>query len=85
MAFPRSTGLIMAGFCGHACLATIYRDMQHPKQYNKMVDWTYIISALIYLTVAVAGYRMFGSETMQEVTIHGRKDPLSVLNVLSFR
>ncbi|SAM03485.1 hypothetical protein [Absidia glauca] len=68
MAFPRSTGLIMAGFCGHACLATIYRDMQHPKQYNKMVDWTYIISALIYLTVAVAGYRMFGSETMQEIT-----------------
>ncbi|CAO3590992.1 unnamed protein product [Absidia cylindrospora] len=68
MALPRSTGLIMAGFCGHACLATIYRDMQHPKQYTKMVDWTYMITALIYLTVAVTGYRMFGSKTMQEIT-----------------
>ncbi|CAO3590876.1 unnamed protein product [Absidia cylindrospora] len=68
MALPKSTGLIMAGFCGHACLATIYRDMQHPKQYTKMVDWTYMISGLIYLTVAVTGYRMFGSETMQEIT-----------------
>ncbi|KAI8335712.1 transmembrane amino acid transporter protein-domain-containing protein [Chlamydoabsidia padenii] len=68
MIFPRSTGLIMAGFCGHACLATIYRDMQHPKQYVKMVNWTYIIAALIYLAVAITGYRMFGSDTMQEIT-----------------
>lgn len=67
MALPKSTGLIMAGFCGHACLATIYRDMQHPKQYTKMVDWTYLIAGLIYLTVAMTGYRMFGSDTMQEV------------------
>jgi vesicular inhibitory amino acid transporter len=58
----------MAGFCGHACLATIYRDMQHPKQYVTMVNWTYIIAALIYLAVAAAGYRMFGSGTMQEVS-----------------
>ncbi|KAI8096706.1 transmembrane amino acid transporter protein-domain-containing protein [Halteromyces radiatus] len=68
MALPRSTGIIMSGCAGHACLATIYRDMQKPKQYTRMVDWTYIITALIYLTVAVTGYRMFGSKTMQEIT-----------------
>ncbi|KAI7905656.1 transmembrane amino acid transporter protein-domain-containing protein [Cokeromyces recurvatus] len=55
MAVPMSFGLIMAGFAGHAVFPTIYRDMKHPSDY-------------IYLTVAVSGYIMFGSKTMQEIT-----------------
>jgi vesicular inhibitory amino acid transporter len=41
--------------------------MKNPKQYEKMVDITYVITVAIYLTMAVAGYAMFGLETMQEV------------------
>lgn len=67
MAVPMSFGLIMAGFSGHAVFPTIYRDMKTPGDYKKMVNYTYIITAVVYMTVASAGYAMFGSNTMQEV------------------
>lgn len=67
MAVPMSFGLIMAGFAGHAVFPTIYRDMKSPKEYKKMVNYTYIVTAFVYMTVAASGYAMFGSETMQEV------------------
>ncbi|CAO3606986.1 unnamed protein product [Mucor fragilis] len=68
MAVPMSFGLIMAGFAGHAVFPTIYRDMESPKDYKKMVNYTYIVTAIVYMTVAASGYAMFGSETMQEIT-----------------
>ncbi|KAG0184353.1 hypothetical protein DFQ28_011349 [Apophysomyces sp. BC1034] len=67
-AVPLSFGLIMAGFAGHGVFPTIYRDMQCPKRYGSMVNWSYLITAIVYFMVAVSGYLMFGSETMQEIT-----------------
>ncbi|KAI8991436.1 transmembrane amino acid transporter protein-domain-containing protein [Mycotypha africana] len=68
MTVPMSFGLIMAGFAGHAVFPTIYRDMAEPRKYKKMVNYTYVATAIIYMAVAAAGYAMFGSETMQEIT-----------------
>ncbi|KAI9363156.1 transmembrane amino acid transporter protein-domain-containing protein [Pilaira anomala] len=68
MTVPMSFGLIMAGFAGHAVFPTIYRDMKSPKLYNKMVNYTYLVTALVYMTIAASGYAMFGSSTMQEIT-----------------
>lgn len=59
---------MMAGFSGHAVFPAIYRDMQDPKQYERMVDITYVITGVAYITMAATGYFMFGSETMQEIT-----------------
>ncbi|KAI9322401.1 transmembrane amino acid transporter protein-domain-containing protein [Dichotomocladium elegans] len=66
---PLSFGLMMAGFAGHAVFPAIYRDMDQPKRYNEMVDITYVLTAGTYVIMAVAGYIMFGSQTMQEVPI----------------
>ncbi|KAI8067685.1 transmembrane amino acid transporter protein-domain-containing protein [Gilbertella persicaria] len=63
-----SFGLIMAGFAGHAVFPTVYRDMENPKQYHKMVNWTYVATTFVYFGVAASGYLMFGSNTMQEIT-----------------
>ncbi|KAI8391743.1 transmembrane amino acid transporter protein-domain-containing protein [Radiomyces spectabilis] len=65
---PMSFGLIMAGFAGHAVFPTIYTDMEKREQYKTMVNYTYLITAIIYVAVAVCGYLMFGLETMQEIT-----------------
>ncbi|KAG1453008.1 hypothetical protein G6F56_007674 [Rhizopus delemar] len=65
---PLSFGLIMAGFAGHAVFPTVYRDMESPKLYSKMVNWTYVATTLVYFGVAACGYLMFGSSTMQEIT-----------------
>jgi vesicular inhibitory amino acid transporter len=58
---------MMAGFAGHAVFPAIYSDMENPKQYENMVDLTYVITVAVYITMAIAGYAMFGLETMQEV------------------
>ncbi|KAI8970079.1 transmembrane amino acid transporter protein-domain-containing protein [Mycotypha africana] len=68
MTVPLSFGLIMAGFAGHAVFPTVYRDMENPKQYTKMVNWTYVATTIVYFGVAACGYLMFGSSTMQEIT-----------------
>ncbi|RIA84470.1 transmembrane amino acid transporter protein [Glomus cerebriforme] len=65
---PMSFGLIMAGFTGHAVFPTVYRDMQNPKQYPRMVNITYAVTTVVYLLLAVCGYLMFGDTTMQEIT-----------------
>ncbi|KAJ8663757.1 hypothetical protein O0I10_000030 [Lichtheimia ornata] len=65
---PLSFGLIMAGFASHAVFPTVYRDMDNPKRYDTMVNWTYVATTMVYLLVAVCGYLMFGSQTMQEIT-----------------
>lgn len=58
---------MMSGFSGHAVFPAIYRDMENPKQYESMVNITYVITIGVYITMAIAGYMMFGLETMQEV------------------
>ncbi|CAO3616020.1 unnamed protein product [Cunninghamella echinulata] len=68
MFVPKSFGLFMACFAGHAVFPTIYRDMQKPQQFTRMVNFTYLITAIIYFLVGFCGYRMFGSATMQEIT-----------------
>lgn len=68
MLVPKSFGLFMASFAGHAVFPTIYRDMQRPQRFTKMVNVTYLITAIIYFSVGFSGYRMFGSATMQEVS-----------------
>ncbi|KAL9539255.1 hypothetical protein MBANPS3_010370 [Mucor bainieri] len=68
MTVPLSFGLIMAGFAGHAVFPTVYRDMETPKLYNRMVNWTYVATTFVYFGVAACGYLMFGSDTMQEIT-----------------
>ncbi|KAG2184299.1 hypothetical protein INT44_009314 [Umbelopsis vinacea] len=65
---PLSFGLIMAGFAGHAVLPSVHHDMEEPKKYNKMVNTTYVIVTAVYALMASAGYAMFGSATMEEIT-----------------
>ncbi|CAO3597696.1 unnamed protein product [Absidia cylindrospora] len=65
---PLSFGLLMAVYSGHAVFPSLYRDMAEPKKYDRMVDTTYIITFAVYLIMAMAGYLMFGLDTMQEIT-----------------
>ncbi|KAI9301625.1 transmembrane amino acid transporter protein-domain-containing protein [Cunninghamella echinulata] len=65
---PLSFGILMAGYSGHAVFPAIYRDMKDPKQYDRMVDVTYVITFLLYSITATVGYLMFGLDTMQEIT-----------------
>jgi vesicular inhibitory amino acid transporter len=41
--------------------------MKDKSKYNKMVNISYLITAVTYVIMAIAGYLMFGQEAMQEV------------------
>ncbi|GBB94132.1 hypothetical protein RclHR1_00230010 [Rhizophagus clarus] len=75
MAFPLAFGLINAGFTGHAVFPSLYRDMAKPESYNSMVNYSYLIASSIYITVAASGYLMFGSTTMEEITLNIMSTP----------
>ncbi|KAI9144894.1 transmembrane amino acid transporter protein-domain-containing protein [Paraphysoderma sedebokerense] len=65
---PLSFGLLMAGYAGHSIFPSICTDMQDRSQYPRLVNVTYVITCIIYLTVSLTGYIMFGSDAMQEIT-----------------
>src|SRR5205823_13375440 len=67
MTLPLAFGLINSAFAGHAVFPSLYRDMAKPESYIHMVNYSYLITSMIYITVAMGGYLMFGSETMEEV------------------
>lgn len=62
----------MSGFAGHAVFPSIYRDMENPSDYNKMVNVTYQVTTVIYVFMAIIGYLMFGQESLQEVCYTNR-------------
>jgi len=68
MRVPLSIGILMAGFSGHSVFPTIYHDMREPKKYNNVVNISYVLTFLLYLLVASAGYAMFGEKTLPEIT-----------------
>ncbi|CAG8435541.1 7793_t:CDS:2 [Funneliformis mosseae] len=70
MTLPLAFGLINAGFAGHAVYPSLYRDMAKPALYNRMVNYSYLISSIVYITVAASGYLMFGPDTLQEITLN---------------
>ncbi|KAI8061801.1 transmembrane amino acid transporter protein-domain-containing protein [Gongronella butleri] len=65
---PLSFGIFMAGYSGHAVFPSIYRDMAQPKEYTRVVDYTYLITFVLYMTMITTGYLMFGNDIMQEIT-----------------
>ncbi|KAG0637379.1 transmembrane amino acid transporter protein-domain-containing protein [Tuber brumale] len=65
---PLSFGLLMSPWGGHSVFPNIYKDMRHPKKYNKAVDITYTFTFVLDITLAVTGILMFGDGVLDEIT-----------------
>ncbi|KAL4243589.1 amino acid/polyamine transporter 2 family protein [Abortiporus biennis] len=61
-----SFGLFMAGFSGHAVVPSLARDMIDPSQFDKMINYAFIVATAIYTVIGVAGYMMFGNTVSDE-------------------
>ncbi|KAF7373238.1 Aa-trans domain-containing protein [Mycena sanguinolenta] len=62
-------GLFMAGFSGHAVIPSLARDMVDPSEFNKMIDWAFLVATFIYALIGCAGYMMFGNSVSQEISM----------------
>jgi vesicular inhibitory amino acid transporter len=84
-ALPISWGIMMAPWGGHSVFPNIYRDMRHPYKYHKAVNVSYSFTFMLDLTMAVAGFLMFGTNVKDEITRNillataGGPDPITGL------
>ncbi|RDB29207.1 Vacuolar amino acid transporter 1 [Hypsizygus marmoreus] len=63
-------GLFMAGFSGHAVIPSLARDMIDPSQFDKMINWAFIVATMLYTLIGYAGYMMFGTDVSEEISIN---------------
>ncbi|KAJ7085371.1 transmembrane amino acid transporter protein-domain-containing protein [Mycena belliarum] len=68
-------GLFMAGFSGHAVIPSLARDMTDPTEFNKMINWAFIVATFIYALIACAGYLMFGNNVSEEISMDLLRTP----------
>ncbi|THU94817.1 hypothetical protein K435DRAFT_667480 [Dendrothele bispora CBS 962.96] len=74
-------GLFMAGVCilysfsGHAVIPSLARDMTNPEQFDQMINWAFVVATAIYTLVGYAGYRMFGNDVSEEISMDLLRTP----------
>ncbi|RKO97935.1 hypothetical protein CXG81DRAFT_11749 [Caulochytrium protostelioides] len=67
---PLTFGLVMAGYCSHSVFPSMYREMAQPAEYPRVVNIAYAVTGLFTMLIAVAGYLMFGDQTLEEITLN---------------
>ncbi|KAF8316164.1 hypothetical protein DL93DRAFT_2056652 [Clavulina sp. PMI_390] len=63
-----SFGIFMAGFAGHAVIPSIAADMQHPEDFDTMINYAFGATSIVYAAVGLCGYLMFGSSVSDEIS-----------------
>ena len=66
---PLAFGLVAYCFSGHAIVPSIYSSMQNPSEFERVVNFTFLIVMGSCFAVGMSGYWMFGSLVNDQVTI----------------
>ncbi|EST04772.1 Amino acid transporter, transmembrane [Kalmanozyma brasiliensis GHG001] len=65
---PLSFGLIMSGFSSHPIIPSLVRDMKDPSKFPRMLNLAYAAATVLYLSMGMVGYAMFGMGVSDEIT-----------------
>nr|AJP06243.1 BEBT1 [Pinus tabuliformis] len=63
-------GLYAFCFCGHAVFPSIYSSMKDRKQFSMVLILCFVVCTMIYGSIAVMGYMMFGNQLESQVTLN---------------
>ncbi|CAI5721503.1 unnamed protein product [Peronospora destructor] len=67
---PLAIGLTMVAFGGHSVFPSICCSMANKKDYPRMLDLSYVIVGIVYASIELAGYLMYGVATQKEITLN---------------
>lgn len=61
-------GIFILSMAGHAALPGVYSQMQHPEDFNFMLDMSFFVIFLVYSAVAACGFYTYVDDTAVVVT-----------------
>lgn len=67
---PTAIGLYAFCFCGHAVFPNIYSSMKDRRLFSQVLILCFVVCTLIYGSIAVMGYMMFGNKLESQVTLN---------------
>ncbi|KAH7289025.1 hypothetical protein KP509_31G054500 [Ceratopteris richardii] len=67
---PIAVGIYGFCFCGHAVFPNIYASMRNKSRFSNVLVACFLICALIYGSIAVLGFLMFGDDSESQVTLN---------------
>jgi len=80
---PLSLGIYMVSLAGHAALPQVYAEMSNPAQFNRMLDLTFLMIFLVYASVGVVGYLIYGEMSDIVISTNMVKNPGGILPTLT--
>ncbi|KAH7854750.1 hypothetical protein Vadar_017382 [Vaccinium darrowii] len=67
---PTSVSLYMLCFGGHSLIPTLYASMQNKGHFTKAMAVSFSFVTLVYLSIGLVGYLMYGSEVNPQITLN---------------
>ncbi|WJZ95215.1 hypothetical protein VitviT2T_014001 [Vitis vinifera] len=68
--FPTSIALFIACFGGHPVVPTVYISMKNKHQFTMVMLISFLFNNVIYISIAVVGYLMYGSDVQSQITLN---------------
>ncbi|KAH7405217.1 hypothetical protein KP509_15G061200 [Ceratopteris richardii] len=67
---PLSLGLYAFCYSGHSVFPNIYSSLKKPSQFPLVLLMSFLVCTILYGSMAVMGFMMFGEETQSQITLN---------------
>ncbi|KAI3452299.1 hypothetical protein Pfo_008964 [Paulownia fortunei] len=74
---PTAFSLYTIGYCAHSLIPTLSTSMRYQKQFSSVLLVCFVFCTVTYVSMAITGYLMFGSEAQSQITLNLPTDNFS--------